>query len=161
MVRGFSLTSRLTFFFTGVAMALVLGLGWFFMMEADRHFMELDRAALLDKKRLIEEVLANASSAADARWRLDEASSHHHGLYVAVTEEQGAPLCQSSGFIAPRSAQPIPINGETPALQLVVTDGRELRCLSIRARPKHNAATDLKVTVAMDTAHHTQFLSGS
>ena len=71
MLRRLSLTSRLTSFFTVVAAIVVLGLGWLFLASADQHFAELDRVTLQDKRELIEEVLANANSAEDARWRLN------------------------------------------------------------------------------------------
>ena len=58
MIKNLSLTSRLTIFFTLVAATVVLGLGWLFMASADRHFLDLDRMALDDKRQLIEDSLA-------------------------------------------------------------------------------------------------------
>ena len=80
MLRHLSLTSRLTAFFTMVAAAVVLGLGFLFMLATDRHFLELDRTALRDKKLLIDNILARAHSPEDARGRLNEALSHHHEI---------------------------------------------------------------------------------
>ena len=62
MLRRFSLTSRLTVFFTSVAAAVVLGLGLLFLIATDRHFQELDRAGLRDKKLLLESILSHAKS---------------------------------------------------------------------------------------------------
>ena len=101
MLRRFSLTSRLTAFFTSVAAAVVLGLGLLFLIATDRHFQELDRAALRDKKLLIESILAHANSSEDAKWRLEDALSHHHGLYAVVNDSQGNTLFQSAGFHLP------------------------------------------------------------
>ncbi len=159
MVRGLSLTSRLTLFFTGVAAAVVLGLGWIFMAAADQHFMELDSAVLLDKRHLIEELLANANSAEDARWRLGEALSHHHGLFVSVMSAKGGLLFQSSGFVAPENTQSMPAHHEAPVLHGWTKDGREHRALRFRAKPRYDPASDLDISIAMDTAHHAQFLS--
>lgn len=89
MFRNLSLTSRLTIFFTLVAASVVLGLGWIFMASADRHFLDLDRIALEDKKHLIEDILANSNSAEDAQWRLGESLSHHHGLLVSIKNSAG------------------------------------------------------------------------
>ena len=80
------LTQRLTLLFTAVAASVVLGLGALFLVETERHFIELDRMALQDKQHLIEEILRNANSADDARRRLGEALSYHHDLYAQVQD---------------------------------------------------------------------------
>lgn len=49
MFRRLSLTSRLTIFFIALASSVILGLALLFMVEADRHFVDLDSAALDDK----------------------------------------------------------------------------------------------------------------
>lgn len=159
MVRGFSLTSRLTFFFTGLAAAVVFGFGWLFMATADQHFIELDQAALSDKMHLIEDVLVNANSAAETRWRLDEALSHHHGLFAAVTNTKGIPLFQSAGFSMPVSSVPTAVNNHAPVWQVWSVDGREQRVLRFQAKPGYAPAEEFTVTIAMDTAHHAQFLA--
>lgn len=159
MVRSFSLTSRLTFFFTSLAAAVVLGFGWLFMAAADQHFIELDQAALSDKMHLIEDVLANANSVADTRWRLDEALSHHHGLFAAVTDSKGNPVFQSVGFVIPTGIAPVFSNDRSPAWQIWSVEGREQRGLRFLVRPGFAPTEDLTVTVAMDTAHHAYFLA--
>ena len=73
-----SLTRRLTLFFTVVAATVVLGLGGLFLVETERHFVELDRMALQEKRHLIEEILGNANSVDDASLRLSEALNYHH-----------------------------------------------------------------------------------
>lgn len=160
MVRGLSLTSRLTIFFTGLAAILVLGLGWLFLASADQHFLELDRVTLLDKKGLIEEVLTNANSDEDARWRLNEALDHHQGLYVEVMSTNGAPLFKTAGFAAPEEAQRWQKGqrGE-PALQLWSTHERELHAFRFEANAGYRTGSTLNVTIAMDTAHHAEFLA--
>ena len=94
------LTQRLTLLFTAVAASVVLGLGALFLVETERHFVELDRVALQDKQHLIEDILRNANSADDARRRLGEALSYHHDLYAQVQDGQGAVVFQSRGFIS-------------------------------------------------------------
>lgn len=158
-MRDFSLTSRLTFFFTGLAAAVVFGFGWLFMATADQHFIELDQAALSDKMHLIEDVLANANSAAETRCRLDEALSHHHGLFADVTNTKGIPLFQSAGFSMPVSSEPAAVNNQAPVWQVWSVDGREQRVLRFQTKPRYAPAEELIVTIAMDTAHHAQFLA--
>ena len=77
LLSRLSLTRRLSLFFTLVATSVVLGLGGLFMTAADRHFIELDRSVLQDKRHLIDDILASANSAEDLRWRLSEALNHH------------------------------------------------------------------------------------
>jgi len=83
LLSRLSLTRRLSLFFTLVATSVVLGLGGLFMTAADRHFIELDRSVLQDKRHLIDDILASANSAEDLRWRLSEALNHHHGAGFA------------------------------------------------------------------------------
>ena len=95
------LTQRLTLLFTAVAASVVLGLGALFLVESERHFVELDRMALQNKQRLIEDLLRNANSADDARGRLGEALSYHHGLYALVQDGQGFVVFRSQGLSPP------------------------------------------------------------
>ena len=69
MLRTLSLTSRLTIFFIALASSVILGLALLFMLEADRHFVDLDSAALDDKKHLVEGILASSRSREEARDR--------------------------------------------------------------------------------------------
>lgn len=160
MLRRLSLTSRLTAFFTVVAAVVVLGLGWLFLALADQHFAELDRVTLQDKRQLIEEVLANANSAEDAKWRLNESLDHHHGLFASVASASGETLFRSQGFAASPQIQPSSTGSDNDAmLQMWAPDGRELRALRFSVNPKYESTTILDVTIAMDTAHHAQFLA--
>lgn len=67
MLRRLSLTSRLTVFFTLVIAAMAFGLGWVCLQAVERHFEELDRTTLHDKRYLIEDILSHANSSEDAR----------------------------------------------------------------------------------------------
>ena len=106
-----SLTRRLSLLFTVVAAAVVLGLGAMFLIVTERHFVELDRMTLQDKRHLIEEILKNAKSIDDARWRLQEALNYHEDLQVLVKGFQGA-LLHKSGL---RRAPPNPSRGYATA----------------------------------------------
>lgn len=154
------LTQRLTLLFTVVAAAVVLGLGILFLIATGRHFVALDRIALQEKQHLIEEILRNAPSAQEARWRLVEALSYHHGLYAQVTNAQEELLFQSKGF--PVDAQSTPAE---PAMG-AESFGTWKRGSSIyhtwrfEATPAYSpaSAATLRVLIATDTDHHTQFL---
>lgn len=159
MLARLSLTHRLTVFFTLVAASVVLALGWFFMSEVERHFAKLDSAALMDKKHLIEEVMANANSAEDMRWRLDEALGHHQGLFAAVSDRLGATVFKTQGFEVPQLANLQAADPETPVQQVFQPDGQALRVLRFEITPRYQRAKELQVTLAMDTAQHAHFLA--
>ena len=158
-MRGFSLITRLTLFFTGAAAAVVLGLGWLFMVAADQHFAELDSIGLYDKQHLIEEVLTRADSVADARMGLQGALDHHHGLSAAVVSPLGAVLFQSHDFVAIGDALRVANPVEPSVVALSSSDGRALRVLRFHLAPAYDPAVPLEITLVMDTAHHAQFLS--
>lgn len=151
------LTRRLTLFFTVVAASVVLGLGVMFLVATGRHFVALDRIALQDKQHLIEEILRNAHSAEDARWRLGEALGYHHGLYALVTDAQGELIFQSQGFAPDAySASPGPAMGPEP-FGTWKRGGSIYHTLRFEATPAYSPAT-LRVLIATDTDHHAQFL---
>ena len=152
-----SLTRRLTLLFTVVAAAVVLGLGGLFLVEAERHFVELDRMALQDKQHLIEEILRNASSADDARQRLGEALSYHHDLYTQVQDGQGAVVFQSRGFIpAMRGDKPLR-TGQNKGFGVWRHVDTQFHTLVFKATPAYSSSP-LVVWIAADTDHHRQFL---
>ncbi len=158
MLRRLSLTRRLTLFFTLVAASVVLGLGGLFMTAADRHFIELDRSLLQDKQHLIDDILANANSADDVRWRLSEALNHHHGLFVLVSNQAGNALFQTEGFPAPdRWLLP-----EHETLMHALSGGqqgqRQYRTQQFRTQAQYAPEAPLVITMAMDTTHHRHFL---
>ena len=151
------LTQRLTLLFTAVAASVVLGLGALFLVETERHFVELDRMALQDKQHLIEEILRNASSADDARQRLGEALSYHHDLYTQVQDGQGAVVFQSRGFIpAMRGDKPLR-TGQNKGFGVWRHVDTQFHTLVFKATPAYSSSP-LVVWIAADTDHHRQFL---
>lgn len=159
MLRPLSLTSRLTAFFTVAAGAVVLGLGLLFMAAAERHFVELDRAALGDKKHLIESILAQAQSLQEARARLDDALNHHHGLHVLVQDVHGQTLFRSAGFRPPEGRHAEDAAPDGTMLEAWQGAGSEFHALRFQARMARDPATVLDFSLAVDTEHHQQFLS--
>lgn len=154
-----SLTRRLTLFFTVAAAVVVLGLGSLFLVETERHFVELDRMVLQDKRHLIEEILRNAHSADDARRRLSEALDYHHDLQVLVKDSDGRAIFQSPGSgLSARDGDPRG-TGEQSAFGAWSHDGEEFHTLGFEAVPAYSTRA-LQVLTAVDTRHHVQFLNG-
>lgn len=162
MLRPLSLTSRLIVFFTVAAALVVAGLAAWVMVATERHFIELDRVSLQDKQRLISDILADAESAEEGRRRLHEALSHHHGLFTAISDADGAVFFQSPGFRPPHQASTSlsAFLDTDPARSLRHwRDGEQsFRGLGFQATPAFDAASRLDVLIAMDIVHHTQFM---
>ncbi|WP_423454554.1 heavy metal sensor histidine kinase [Ottowia sp. VDI28] len=154
-----SLTRRLSLFFTVAAAVVVLGLGSMFLVETERHFVELDRMVLQDKRHLIEEILRNANSAEDARWRLSEALNYHHDLRVMVKDGHGKAVFQFPDSEAPVQGGDRLHTDEQGTFGVWHHGGAEFHTLGFDAVPAYSAAA-LKVLIAADTMHHVQFLNG-
>ena len=153
------LTRRLTLLFTTAAALVVLGLGALFLVEIERHFVELDRMVLQDKQHLIEEVLRNAGSVDDARQRLGEALSYHHDLYALVQDGQGAVVFRSEGFTPAMRGEKNLGASQDQAFGVLRHGDVRFHTLVFKAVPGY-AGTPLGVWIAADTQHHTQFLDG-
>ena len=166
MLRALSLTQRLTILFTALAAAVVVGLGLVFIEATARHFVDLDHATLQDKQHLIEDIVRRATSVEDTRSRLNEALSHHDGLYVEAKTTQGDVLYRSQGFQPPAVALPhlaahstSPSNQPATAFEQGTASGRRFRTLSFNLAPTYDTASALAVLVAIDTGHHDHFLA--
>lgn len=158
MFKSFSLTSRLTIFFTLVAATVVLGLGWLLMTAADRHFLDLDRVALADKRQLIEGILSDANSSDDARLRLGESLSHHHGLWALIRSSSGETLFQSEGFNPPDSSRQSMNGKDGRELKTWKDNATEFHAIEFQAKAKYIQDVDFDVSLAIDAEHHQEFL---
>ena len=72
MKARYSLTTRLTVFFTLASGLVLIGLGTLVAISIDRHFVELDRDALRDKVHLTREVIGKSKSPQDLKTRLED-----------------------------------------------------------------------------------------
>ena len=154
------LTQRLTLFFTVVAAAVVLGLGVLFLVETDRHFVELDRMALQDKQELIEGILRNTRSLDDMRARLHHALNYHHAPYVQVRDTQQKVVFQSfaSELDGIERGTVLSTDGKA-TLGVWRHHDAEFHTLSFSVVPAYLDSA-LQVLIAADTKHHVQFLDG-
>ena len=85
----FSLTTRLTTFYSLVSTAVLFGMGLLVTVLVERHFEEMDQRFLDDKIELVLELSKHASSNEDLRLRLTDALNHHADLHVLVRDEKG------------------------------------------------------------------------
>jgi two-component system heavy metal sensor histidine kinase CusS len=152
----YSLTTRLTAFFTLASGLVLVGLGTMVAISIDRHFVELDRDALRDKIHLTREVISKASSAQDLQVRLDDVLHSHEGLYVSVLRE-GKVVYATANFEFPRDTAQ-----RTRTARLGVAaweDGNhEYRGMTQAMMPAGSSGAPLEVWVALDIAHHKHFM---
>jgi two-component system heavy metal sensor histidine kinase CusS len=90
---------------------------------------------------------------------LDDALSHHHGLYVVVNDAQGNTLFQSAGFHLPERSHSGHPSPDGYSLQAWKSGESEFHAIHFQARTGSAPATDLDIFVAIDIEHHKQFLS--
>ncbi|EYC52184.1 ATPase [Hylemonella gracilis str. Niagara R] len=159
MFQSLSLTSRLTIFFTLVAAVVVLGLGAILHIATERHFVELDHMALKDKRHLIEEILESSRSVEDSTRRLSEALGSHHGLFALITDGQGKVIFRSEGFRPPQSTDQ-KLNSYGAESYLYWRDAQqEFHGQTFQVMPAYRPSVAAQVMVALDSEHHTQFMS--
>lgn len=158
MLRRFSLTTRLTVFYTLVSAVVLLGMASIIAVAVSRHFEELDRATLQDKIHLIQDIVAKVTSSTALQGRLVDALQNHPGLYVRIDNQAGASLYSSAAFSFPESLVRNPTRFSEEAISTWRDGEREYRALSA-AVPRHDVlGSELRIWAAVDTLHHSHFI---
>lgn len=159
LLARLSLTQRLTLFFGGLVAFVALGLSLLFLVVTEHHFALLDHVTLQGKQQLIENVLRDANSPDDARWRLGEALSYHEGLFVQVRGGPDAVVFASPGIEAAMHVQVVPNPGGAESNFGVYRRADVLfRTLTFKTQAAYSPAP-LDVWLALDTHHHARFMS--
>lgn len=156
MTQRFSLTTRLTLFYTLASATVLLGLGWVTSVAMNQHFEDLDRATLVDKIHLIQEVGGKALSRPDLQQNLDDILHSHEGLFVSI-HRNGQPIYATSELKIPNDAVKV---SEAPQAQAVLrwqNDGHEYRALGALLPSTAAESEPMTVWVALDTQHHAHF----
>lgn len=156
MKARYSLTTRLTAFFTLASALVLIGLGTLVAISIDRHFVELDRDALRDKVHLTREVIGKSKSPQDLKTRLDDVLHSHEGLFVTVLRN-GQSLYSTEDFEFPAE-----LSVRTQHSRLGVASWRikerEYRGMTEAVTLPGSAEPPLQVWVAVDIAHHKHFM---
>ncbi|MDR1912092.1 MAG: heavy metal sensor histidine kinase, partial [Helicobacteraceae bacterium] len=150
-LRSFSLTSRLTIYFTLVVAVVTLGLSALFIAMSDSHFLELDSYSLRDKRSLVENAIANADSLSNAAAQI--VASGAHKFYAAIADERGETLFCAEGFDPPQSI--FEENGDE--VRIWREGDREFRAVVFSAKGSFYPEK-LKAIAAIDTEHHAEFM---
>lgn len=159
MPGRFSLTARLTVFYTLVSATVLVGLGVLMSLATGRHFVELDRDYLQDKIGLIQKIVRESPSQAVLTNRLDELLGSHHGLFIDLRQGDH-PVYGENERLFPSNLPPA--NSVADPVDWT-EDDQTLRGLSARIEvtsSAHVIATDmpLQLRIALDTRHHAHFM---
>lgn len=160
LLRGTSLTLRLTLLFATVSGAVLLVLGVVVGHLVDQHFVELDNEQLNGKLELVRQALAETRSPAEAiglRQRLDAALVGDHELIVRIRSTDGR-LLYGSDNAHLLSRRLLDTTSDYPQL-VIGNDGRSLRLLSGRAVLGGTRGLGVIVEVATGLHHHQAFMT--
>lgn len=160
LLRGTSLTLRLTLLFATVSGAVLLVLGVVVGHLVDRHFVELDKEQLNGKLELVRQALAETGSPAEViglRQRLDAALVGDHELIVRIRSTDGR-LLYGSDNAHLLSRHLLDTTSDYPQL-VIGNDGRSLRLLSGRAVLGGTRGLGVIVEVATGLHHHQAFMT--
>lgn len=158
MKQRFSLTTRLTIFYTLASATVLLGLGWVTAATMNQHFEDLDRATLQDKIHLVQEVGGKAASKLDLQARLNEVLHSHEGLFISI-QSNGAPLYATSNLKIPNeSARNMGTDPQGQAMLTWKNQEQQYRALGALMYSADPGSAPWTVWVALDTKHHAHFL---
>jgi two-component system, OmpR family, heavy metal sensor histidine kinase CusS len=157
MTKRFSLTTRLTLFYTLASATVLLGLGGVTSLAMNQHFEDLDRSFLEDKIHLVQEVALKATSEDDFQDRLNEVLHSHEGLIVAV-QASGKILYETAPLKIPdRYASQIGRDLRTQSVSNWQDAGHQYRALGTLIASDFQRDEPLAVWVALDTKSHDHF----
>lgn len=158
MKARYSLTTRLTVFFTLASGLVLICLGILVTVSIDRHFVELDRDALRDKIHLTREVISKSKSPQDLQTRLDDVLHSHEGLFVSVLRGAES-LYSTADFQFPKDLISLTQKGRLGVATWQTKSG-EYRGMSESMALPGSSDPPLQIWVALDIAHHKHFMYG-
>ena len=160
MFRRMTLTARLTVLYTLVSATVLLGLGLLVVWSTQQHFVELDRDYLLDKVQLIQKIVDETPGPAELSAKLDESLNSHQGLFISLTRGDEL-LFGTAGITFPTE---LAARSTTDQPMDWAAGERQLRGMSTVLSSAHmpgglnSPGQSMRVTLALDTQHHTHFM---
>lgn len=161
MSRPASLTRRLTLLFVLVSSVVLLGLGWVLQAAVERHFVEMDRAAITSQLDVLERLFARAPDDAgmlDLEASLEAMFVRNPEMHLSARTESGQPLLSTSGVS-------VPVEDKTLAARRASTDlltwreGDELyRGMARRLLPEIEGVGAIVISAAINISHHARFM---
>lgn len=149
-----SITLRLSLAFALLATLVFAALGVYLNRSADEHMVELDAHELLGKLALIRHVGGQALSPEVLAARLADVLVGEHGVIVAIDGEAGVHFRWPQGEAAESLRTVAAGVGEAP--HRLSTGGRDFRVVA--GELLAGWGETVRVVLARDIAHHTEFL---
>jgi two-component system heavy metal sensor histidine kinase CusS len=156
-----SLTARLTLLFAAGSCTVLLALGGLIGVAIEKHFEEQDRDVLVGKMQLAQHAIERVASPHDFAQLaavLGDALIGHHDLVIQVLGPHNDVLLASPMVDFTAAWQPTRIAPTTPSFTTWAEGGRTYRGMTHAISTAIAAMPPLRVTVAVDIEHHTQFM---
>lgn len=162
MSRRSSLTARLTLLFATASSLVLLALGLVIGSAMERHFEEQDIDTLGGKLELISHAIDQLRGTGEGTplpQALAQAFVGHHELAILVLDADRQTVFSAGDARFPVMA-PIASTAEATATPFVWSQGEtQYRALATRIADPAHPGQQLIVAVAIDIAHHTQFMA--
>ena len=161
--RGPSLTLRLTLLFALASAFVLFLLGLLIGNAVERHFEEQDLDVLNGKMQLARHILERDPGSQPKETltqQLDDALTGHHGLIVAVYDQNGKTLYANESMVFPQDLLSI---GATPKREQPVkwnsNDDQPWRGISSMVKLGTNGGGSYTVAIATEITHHEHFMT--
>ncbi len=160
-----SITRRLTLLFAGTLSTGFLVLGWYMSIAIERHFIELDQAALDSAVRRVDHVANNELSAGELgrlHALLDSILAGHDRISLWVATDADEPLAADSEIAFPDELTQSAMFRSAPGAPVLFDweqDGRRYRGIATRVCADSLSPEPLKVVAAMNIDHHVEFMT--
>ncbi|MBI4754156.1 MAG: heavy metal sensor histidine kinase [Betaproteobacteria bacterium] len=161
LIRGKSITLRLTLLFAAASTVVLLALGLLIGHSVERHFEAQDVEVLNGKLDLTRHALAKVQSRTDLdalAHQLEDALVGHHGLAIAIFGPQAQTLFASGGARFPRSLLETRSSGESGRPVVWVQGERALRGIAAAVPTGSSEWPAVTVAISTDIAHHLEFM---
>lgn len=156
--RSPSLTLRLTLLFALASAFVLFLLGLLIGNAVERHFEEQDLEVLNGKMQLARHILERDPGSQPKETltqQLDDALTGHHGLIVAVYDQNGDAFYDKYPMVFPKDLLAMP---KTPS-KWVTSDGRPWRGIATTVKFGADGGDSYTVAIATEITHHEHFMS--
>lgn len=161
MSRPASLTRRLTLLFVLVSSVVLLGLGWVLQAAVERHFVEMDRAAIESQLDVLERLFARAPDEAgmlDLEASVEAMFARNPQMNLSARTESGQTLLSTSAVRVPVDEQALASRRASSGLLTWREDDVPYRGMARRLQPEIEGMGDIIVSAAINISHHARFM---
>ncbi len=160
MSRPASLTRRLTLLFVLVSSVVLMGLGWVLQAAVERHFIEMDRAAIEAQLDVLERLFARApdeAGIAELEASVEAMFARNPEMNLSAWTDSGKVLLATSEINVPVDEHPLEKGASTGVLTWREGD-EPYRGMARRLQPEIDGVGDIVVSAALNIGHHARFM---